>query len=1115
MAMPRIPQDELDRLKAEVDLTALIRSKGVDLSPQGQNLLGRCPFHDDKTPSLVVTPSKGLWHCMGACQMGGSVIDWVMKADGVSFRHAVELLRDGRAATLLASDKVVRVATIPKLPSPVAADVEDKILLRQVVDYYHATLKQSPEALEYLKKRGLHSAEMIDAFKLGYANRTLGLRLPDKNREAGAQIRSRLEALGVFREASGHEHLRGSLVIPILSETGEVLNLYGRKTVNLSAGVPKHLYLPGPHRGVFNPAALRQKEIILCEALVDALSFWVHGFRNVTASYGVEGFTEEHLAAFLAHGVRRVYIAYDRDDAGDRAAEKLADKLISEGIEALRVQFPHGMDANEYIRKVSPPAKALGVLLQSTVWLGKGQKTQGELVIVALPSGERVDAETGEILGSAQPVPAPGADPVPPDVLPADPTKEAAAREEVRRHYPHLQEESLRLVTRLWLLRRQRLGEDTPIPGAMDEAMATAAGNPAAAGEGEPAKSPAQRPPDSSLLAAREPPPAPAAAAATEASAIAPKPADHAALPVPCKVEGEDVHLTLGDRRYRVRGLFKNSTFEVMRVNLKVTLGEGFHLDQLDLYNAKHRESFTTHAAAEVNIKPEVLKRDLGRILLKLESLQEERLTDALKPKEDAEASMDPVQKKAALDLLQDPNLLSRILSDFAACGMVGEETGKLVGYLAATSRKLDDPLGIIIQSSSAAGKSSLMEAVLAFMPKEERVKYSAMTGQALFYIGETDLKHKILALVEGEGAERASYALKLLQSEKELCIASTGKDPQTGKLITQEYRVEGPVMIILTTTAIDIDPELQNRCLVLSVDESREQTRAIHRLQREAMTLDGLVHKERRAQVLEVHRNAQRLLRPLKVVNPYAKALTFVDDRTRTRRDQMKYLGLINTIAFLHQYQRPLKKVGGLTYVEVTPADIDAANRLAHQVLGRSLDELAPQTRRLLNLVTDMVKAACREKALDMSDYRFTRRQVREATGWGQTQLKIHLARLEEYEYLLPHRGGRGQSFVYELLYRGEGQEGEPFLMGLIDAGKLKVHAYDAKWSGVNDQLSGGGRPQVGPISGGGRDGEKAASPTAAEAGSEKAETEVEKHLPAEKKEASYPTLIAVDGKA
>ena len=97
------------------------------------------------------------------------------------------------------------------------------------------------------------------------------------------------------------------------------------------------------------------------------------------------------------------------------------------------------------------------------------------------------------------------------------------------------------------------------------------------------------------------------------------------------------------------------------------------------------------------------------------------------------------------------------------------------------------------------------MEAVLAFLPEEDREKYSALTGMSLFYFGESkSLRHKVLAIAEEEGAERATYALKLLQSEGELTIASTGKDPQTGKLVTQEYRVEGPVMIFLTTTAVE-----------------------------------------------------------------------------------------------------------------------------------------------------------------------------------------------------------------------------------------------------------------------------------------------------------------------
>ena len=269
---------------------------------------------------------------------------------------------------------------------------------------------------------------------------------------------------------------------------------------------------------------------------------------------------------------------------------------------------------------------------------------------------------------------------------------------------------------------------------------------------------------------------------------------------------------------------------------------------------------------------------------------------------------MNEAEREAALALLRAPNLIARIVADFDTCGLVGEETNKLVGYLAAVSRKLDRPLGVVIQSSSAAGKTTLLDAVLAFVPDEERVKYSAMTGQSLFYMGETNLKHKALAIVEEEGASRASYALKLLQSEGELTIASTGKDPTTGNLITQQYRVEGPVALLLTTTARDLDEELLNRCLLLAVDESREQTQAIHRLQRERRTLEGIAAKHECASLRALHQNAQRLLRALECRNPYVRHLTFSDQTTRLRRDHEKYLTLIDAIALLHQHQREIK---------------------------------------------------------------------------------------------------------------------------------------------------------------------------------------------------------------
>ncbi len=407
-------------------------------------------------------------------------------------------------------------------------------------------------------------------------------------------------------------------------------------------------------------------------------------------------------------------------------------------------------------------------------------------------------------------------------------------------------------------------------------------------------------------------------------------------------------------------------------------------------------------------------------------------------------------------------DLLGQILKDFDACGIVGEATNKLTGYLACVSRKLDRPLAVIIQSTSAAGKSMLMESILAFTPEEERVKYSAMTGQSLYYLGETNLKNKILAIVEEEGAEKASYALKLLQSEGELTIASTGKDDQ-GRMKTEEYHVEGPVMIFLTTTAVDIDEELLNRCLVLTVDESREQTKAIHDLQREAETFDGLKRKVERDRVLTIHRNAQRLLKSLHVVNPFAKQLTFLSDRTRTRRDHVKYLTLIRSITLLNQYQRPLLEKGGLQYIEVTLEDLATANALAHEVLGRSLDELPPQTRRLLEQLKAMVQARCETEKIDPELCWFTRREVREFTGWSNTQPKVHLDRLEELEYIYPRRAGmRGSAYEYELLFDGDTETAKPQLVGLIDLQKL---GYDEKFTGHMAEFAGLKRPQTGAI--------------------------------------------------
>ena len=143
--------------------------------------------------------------------------------------------------------------------------------------------------------------------------------------------------------------------------------MYGRKLGDNLRGHIYHCYLAGPHRGVWNLEAFGGEEIILCEAIIDAMTFWVNGYKNVTAAYGVSGFTEHHWNALREMKVRRVAIAYDRDEAGDKAAAELAEKITAEGIEAYRVLFPKGMDASEYACKMTPAPAALKICLESAL----------------------------------------------------------------------------------------------------------------------------------------------------------------------------------------------------------------------------------------------------------------------------------------------------------------------------------------------------------------------------------------------------------------------------------------------------------------------------------------------------------------------------------------------------------------------------------------------------------------------------------------------------------------------------------------------------------------------------------------------------------------------------
>jgi DNA primase catalytic core len=495
---------------------------------------------------------------------------------------------------------------------------------------------------------------------------------------------------------------------------------------------------------------------------------------------------------------------------------------------------------------------------------------------------------------------------------------------------------------------------------------------------------------------------------------------------------GDSLPFTFEDRRYTVKGLASYG-LERLKVTVKLERGAGVHLDTLDLYSARAREHYGEAAKKFLGTDPLKVCRDLVEMAEKLEAL---RLRAKPKEKDDPSA-MSQGEREEALVLLKDPRLLDRVLEDFEKLGCVGERKSLALGYLSTISRLLDKPLGLMILARSGAGKSTVQDAVCDFVPEESLVKYTRITGQALFYKEEDSLVNKVLAIEEEGGAENARYAIRNLQSSQTLTIGATRTDPASGKWRTDSYRVKGPVAIMLTTTNPEaLDDETRNRFLEVTVNESHEQTARILKVQRDEGTLDGLLKQAERERVMRRHQNAQRLLRPLKVLNPFADKLTYPAHGLKMRREQRKYLTLLNAMALLHQHQRPVKRAerNGLSveYVEITREDLQRVDGLAKDALARGLDDLTAAGRALYEQIRSLVKAkgeALRQglpPEMPVPEPTVTRRELTRVAGWTYWHLRGHLKELCEHEYIGAVLCGNGRRTQYALLDEGDDEAPE-----------------------------------------------------------------------------------------
>jgi hypothetical protein len=367
--------------------------------------------------------------------------------------------------------------------------------------------------------------------------------------------------------------------------------------------------------------------------------------------------------------------------------------------------------------------------------------------------------------------------------------------------------------------------------------------------------------------------------------------------------------------------------------------------------------------------------------------------------------------------------------------GYVGEGKGKLLAYLVGLSRKLENPLSAIIRSQSGAGKSGLSSLVALLTPPEEVVHYSRVSAHALAYAPKDAFKRKLLIMEERVGGEAADYYIRILQSSHKICQAVVIKDPVTGQMRTQEFEVEGPIAYIETTTQRHLNQENASRCFEIYLDETEQQTQRIHDRQREARTLTRLKQADRQ-KILDRHHNAQRMLEQVKVVIPYVHHLTFPSKWLRTRRDNERFLCLIEVSAFLHQYQRVKKSVRGpdgdeIPYIEANLEDYRLAYELAKDVLQDTLHELSISAREALSLLRGSTQAA---RSLEGS---FTRRELREVTGWPQRRVTESIAELLDMEYLAKLGGDTGKTYHYSVIL-AEGEQPSP-ITGLMHPDELE----------------------------------------------------------------------------
>lgn len=496
----------------------------------------------------------------------------------------------------------------------------------------------------------------------------------------------------------------------------------------------------------------------------------------------------------------------------------------------------------------------------------------------------------------------------------------------------------------------------------------------------------------------------------------------HEALEV--RREGTRFQFTMGGVSYRLWGVREMFTTN-LRVSMRAEHGRECFYDNLDLYSARSRTAYSQNLASLFAMEPRRIEKDLLSILEYLEAERDKRLSSADLAPVPHELTED--ERRLGLEVLQSPELFDQIVSDMDALGYVGEELNKQLVYIAASSRKLEDPISILILSASASGKSFLVDTVRKLIPPEDVIAVTSLSDQALNYIPDGELLHKFLILGEAVHSETIEHQIREMLSGHQLSRMVAIKDEKTGKLSTHTLTNQVIVSAIMSSTSHEINPENASRCFLVNADESGEQTARIHASQREKYSLSRYFDRlHSLPRIISRHHAAQRLLRSLLIVNPFAEHLDFPRSLIRTRRDHERFIDLIACVCFLRQYQKEVKRSRdpeSATEVEYVECDLEdyrvAYAIMTGGVMSSTYAEIPRAMAAFYEELRELFRAKARQTDLKTVEVGLTQREIRKGVAWiGGESAKKYLRRLVALEYLqLSHGGERGMRNSYQLV--------------------------------------------------------------------------------------------------